>query len=281
MLGGKIIGFLGAGAITESLIRGMSDGGIVKATQLFVTNRTNQERLEYLHRQYGVRVSRDKADVIQAAHVLVLACKPKDAPVLMEEIGGLIRPEQVVLSLLAGVSTAFVESHVAAGVEVVRAMPNTSSQVGESATAIAMGQSAGIDAALICRSILGAVGTVTDVAEPFMDAVTGLSGSGPAYFYFMIEALIEAGKSVGLPEETARELAVQTIKGAARMLAETGEDPAVLRQKVTSPNGTTMAGLQVLNEAGFTQAVVRAVGRATQRSRELGAAAASPRTATG
>lgn len=281
MLKGRTIGFLGAGAISESLVRGMRDGGVVESRQLILTNRGNTDRLTCLAETYGVRVTTSKAEVVAAADVLVLACKPKDAPELLEEIGGLTRPGQVILSVLAGISTAFIESYLPEGVEVIRSMPNTSSQVGESATAISLGRSAGLDAALICRAILVAVGKVVEVPEHLLDAVTGLSGSGPAYFYFMIEAMIEAGKSVGLPADVSRDLAVQTIKGAARMLAETGEEPSVLRQKVTSPNGTTQAGLQVLNEAGFTQAVIKAVNRATQRSREMGVAAATPRTATG
>ncbi len=281
MLGGKTIGFLGAGNLTEAMVRGMTEGGIVNPAQLVVTNRANRERLNALHRTYGVRTSLSKAEVVQQADVLVVACKPKDAPDLLEEIGHVTRPGQVMLSVMAGVSTAYIESLVTGGVQVVRAMPNTSCQVGESATAIALGSGAGPEAALVCRAILGAVGQVVEVEEGLLDAVTGLSGSGPAYIYFMIEAMIEAGKSVGLPVEIARNLAVQTLKGAAKMLAETGEDPTTLRLKVTSPGGTTMAGIGVLNDCGFPQAVGRAITRATQRSREMGVAASSPRTATG
>lgn len=280
MLNGKTIGFLGAGSIAEALIRGLLAGGAARPEQLIVTNRSNRERLETLSRRYGVRGTHSKAAVVSQADVLVVACKPKDVPDLMEEIGAYTRDGQVLLSLAAGVSTATLSAGLAEGVQVVRAMPNTSCQVGESATAICLGWGAGEESRAVASAILGAVGRVVEVAEPLIDAVTGLSGSGPAYIYLMIESMVEAGRSVGLPDDVARQLAVQTLKGAAKMLDETGEDPALLRQKVTSPGGTTMAGLQELHEAGFRQGIVRAVSRATQRSRELGAMVSAPRVAT-
>ncbi|HYF92166.1 MAG TPA: pyrroline-5-carboxylate reductase [Symbiobacteriaceae bacterium] len=270
MLHGKTIGFLGAGSMAEALMRGLIQGGVVRPEQLIVANRSNRERLETLHKRYGVRAAASKADLVAEADILVVLCKPKDVADLLSEIRPYTTRGQVVLSVAAGVSTAFVAAGVAPGVQVVRAMPNTSCQVGESATAIALGEGAGDEARLVCRAILGAVGRVVEVPEFQLDAVTGLSGSGPAYIYLMIEAMVEAGRGVGLPVDVARELAVQTLLGAARTLAETGEDPASLRQKVTSPGGTTMAGLQVLHEAGFAEALVRAVARATQRSAELG-----------
>jgi pyrroline-5-carboxylate reductase len=268
----KTIGFLGAGSMAEALVRGLLDGGVVRPGQLALTNRANRERLASLARRFGVNVA-GKAEVVTTADVLILACKPKDVPELLAEVGGMTRPGQVLLSVVAGVSTELIAAAVAPGVEVVRAMPNTSSQVGESATAICLGKGAGAEALTVSREILSAVGRVVEVPEPLIDAVTGLSGSGPAYIYLMIESMVEAGMGVGLPEQVARELAVQTLKGAAKMLEETGEDPAALRQKVSSPGGTTMAGLQELNDSGFGAAVVRAVARATQRSRELGAMA--------
>lgn len=281
MLGGKTIGFLGAGNMTEAMVRGLLDRGVVSPQQLLLTNHGNRERLSDLSRRYGVRTSHIKAEVVDHSDIIVAACKPKDAPGLMAEIGPRLRSGQVLLSVMAGISTAFLQSQAPAGVQVVRAMPNTSSLIGESATGMSLGAGTGPEAGGLCQAILGAVGTVVEVPEAMLDAVTGLSGTGPAYIYLMVEALIEAGKGVGIPADVARTLVMQTIKGAAQMLNETGEDPAVLRQKVTSPNGTTMAAMQVLGEAGFTQAMARAVARATQRSRELGAAASTPKRATG
>lgn len=278
MLQGQTIGFLGAGSIAEALMRGLIEKGVLLPHQIMVSNRTNQERLQSLALTYGVRPVQTKAELVKASDFLVLLCKPKDVTELLREIGPHTRAGQVLLTVAAGVHTDTIRSGVADGVQVVRAMPNTSCQVGESATAMAAGTGTSPVAMELCGAVLGAVGQVVEVPEFQLDAVTGLSGSGPAYVYLIVEAMVEAGVGVGLPEQTARELAVQTLKGAALMLAETGEDPAVLRRQVTSPGGTTMAGLQVLHEAGFTQALVRAIARATERSRELGAQVVTPQS---
>jgi len=281
LLTGKRIGFLGAGSIAESLVRGMLTAGVVRPEQISVSNRSDRERLATLAARYGVRVATSKPKLVASSEIIVLACKPKDVDELLAEVREKTRPGQVILSLAAGISTAFVESRVNQGVQVVRSMPNTSCQVGESATAICRGSSATSETVGLIGAILSSVGKVYEVPEAHMDAVTGLSGSGPAYVYFIIEAMVQAGQGLGLPFDIARELSIQTLKGAARMLEETGEDPAVLRHQVTSPNGTTYAGLQVLNEAGFSQALVRAITRAAERSRELGQPTALPRTANG
>lgn len=275
------VGFLGAGAIAEAIIRGMLNAGIIQPEQVLVSNRSNRERLNELAEQYGVRVARSKPHLAEVCQVLVLACKPKDVADLLAEVGSRCRRGQIILSLAAGISTRFIEERVTDGVMVVRSMPNTSSQVGESATAICPGRNATAEAMALVRSMLEGVGQVYEVPEEQMDAVTGLSGSGPAYVYLILEAMMQAGVEVGLPADVARALSIQTLKGAAKMVAETGTDPGVLREQVTSPNGTTAAGLQELREAGFSQALVRAVARATERSRELGQAQALPTTAMG
>jgi pyrroline-5-carboxylate reductase len=238
-----VIGFLGAGSMTESLMRGLLEGGVVLPQQVLITNRGNRERLEQLVATYGVRIAADKVQVAAQADILVVACKPKDVPELLDQVGALTRSGQLLLSLAAGISTTLIGGYITPGVQVIRAMPNTSCTVGESATAFCPGAGASEEAMLVARAILGAVGQVVQVPESAMDAVTGLSGTGPAYVYLLIESLIEAGQAVGLPFETARELAVQTLRGAGKMLAETGEEPAVLRQRVTSPGGTTMAAM--------------------------------------
>jgi len=269
MLTGNV-GFLGAGAIAEALIRGMLDAGIVRPQQVLVINRSDRERLADLNRRYGVRTAGSKGYVVDVCQVLVVACKPKDVAGLLAEVGGRFRKGQIILSLAAGIATSFIEERVPDGVMVVRAMPNTSCQVGESATAICAGRAATPEAMGLVTEMLASVGQVYTVPEEQMDAVTGLSGSGPAYVYYIVEAMIEAGEAVGLAPDVARALTLQTLKGAALTLAATGADPAVLREQVTSPGGTTAAGLQVLREAGFAQALVRAIVRATERSRELG-----------
>lgn len=271
MLEDKTIGILGAGSIAEALVQGVVAAGLVAPQQIVVTNRSNEERLAGLTARFGVRTSLDKAFVAGTADLLVVACKPKDVSALLAEVGGRIRPGQVVLSLAAGVTTASLRKELAPGVHVVRAMPNTSCLVRESATAIAPGAGCSSDALALCRHLLGAVGNVVEVAEESMDAVTGLSGTGPAYIYLVLEAMVAGGVANGLTREVAADLAVQTVIGAARMLQQTGENPAVLRERVTSPGGTTMAGLGVLRDRGFSEALQAAIGRATERSRELGA----------
>ncbi len=280
MLTGNV-GFLGAGAIAEALIRGMLDAGVVRPEQVLVSNRSDRERLAELNRRYGVRTAGSKGYVADVCQVLVLACKPKDVAGLLAEIGGRCRRGQIMLSLAAGISTSYIEERVPAGVMVVRAMPNTSCQVGESATAICAGSAATPEAMRLVTEMLASVGQVYTVPEEHMDAVTGLSGSGPAYVYYIVEVMIEAGEAVGLAPDVARALTLQTLKGAALTLATTGADPAVLREQVTSPGGTTAAGLQVLREAGFAQALIRAIARATERSRELGQTPAEAATEVG
>lgn len=276
MLRDVVIGFLGAGSMAEALLQGLITAGLTTPERLWVTNRSNQDRLARLAKGLGVHTTSDKAEIVDVAELLVVACKPKDVPALLGEVGGLTRPGQVVLSVAAGVSTATLAEGLRAGVQVVRAMPNTSSLVRQSATAVSAGPGATAEALALCHELLEAVGKVVEVPESMLDAVTGLSGSGPAYVYAMVEALTEAGVAAGLPVAVAGELAVQTVLGAANMLRQTGEDPAVLRQRVTSPGGTTMAGLQVLQDRGFHQAIVGAVARAAERSRELGGARPSP-----
>lgn len=268
----QTVGFLGAGNMTTALIGGMLSAGVAEPQQLHVANRSNRERLLRLADQFGVRAAESKADLVRKCDLLVLACKPKDVPGLLAELTGHVRPTHVLLTLAAGVTMASLQEHLPAGVQMLRAMPNTSCLVRESATALAAAPGAGADAIRSCRLILEAVGKVVEVPEELLDAVTGLSGSGPAYVYLMVEALIEAGTRVGLSRAVAHDLVLQTLTGAAKMLRETGTDPGVLREQVTSPGGTTMAGLQVLAERGFDQAVVQAVARATQRAREMGAA---------
>ena len=272
MIGDRTIGIIGAGSMSEALIRGLCNSG-VSPNRIIVTNRSNRDRLEDLSRRFEIRNTRDKAGLIGESHVVVIAVKPKDVPALLGEIGSLLRAGQVVISVAAGVQTSFIEDRVMArGVEVIRAMPNTSCLVKESATAVSRGSSAGEAAEQIARAVFSSVGKIVVVPEAMLDAVTGLSGSGPAYVYLMIEAMVEAGERMGLTLEVSRTLAVQTVFGAAKMLKDTGESPEYLRRRVTSPGGTTMAGLEVLAEKGFHQAVIQAISRATERSQELGRA---------
>jgi pyrroline-5-carboxylate reductase len=271
----RSVGLIGAGNMGEAMLRGLLGTGTVSPARCWVTNKNNDERLARLAREWRVQTTRDKARLLAESEVVILAVKPADMPGVLREIAPLAGPGHLVVSVAAGVPLEAIEGHLAR-VPVVRAMPNTSTAVGASATAICPGRWAGdghLDAA---REVFEAVGRVVVVPEALFDVVTGLSGSGPAYVYLLAEAMLDAGLRAGLPRDVARALVSQTVLGAGKMLAETGEDPAALRSRVTSPGGTTMAGIQALEEAGFQAAVWEAVERAAGRSRELRAAPARP-----
>jgi len=250
----------------EALVGGLIDAGWAEPTDLAVAEVDDGRREALGRARPGLRVGADAV----AADGGVLAVKPADVPAAAAAAGraGVGR----VLSIAAGVTTAAVEAQLPSGTPVVRAMPNAPALVGAGASAIAAGSTAGGDDLAWAESILGSVGTVERVPEAQLDAVTGLSGSGPAYVFLVAEALIDAGVRAGLPQPTSRALAVQTLLGASRLLVETGESPEALRDQVTSPGGTTAAGLRVLESAGLRAAVLDAVLAATERSRELGRA---------
>jgi pyrroline-5-carboxylate reductase len=262
------IGLIGAGNMAEALIRGLLGRGVVPGEHLWVTNRTNTARLESLAARYGIRIARDKRPVAAASSTLLLAVKPKDMAQVLVEIRGLVHADHLIVSVAAGIPLGMIEEALPA-VPVIRAMPNTSAAVQESATVLAAGTRAGEEHMREASRIFQAVGEVAVVDEDLLDVVTAVSGSGPAYVYHLIEAMIHAGSELGLDGDLARRLAVQTLVGAARMLSETSEDPGDLRRRVTSPGGTTMAALQALEARGFAQTVREAVDRAARRSREL------------
>lgn len=271
VLKGKRVAFVGAGSMTQALLDGLVGGGRVPAEAVTVTNRADDARLRRVRDRWGVRVTRDPAALVTGADALVLACKPADVAEAVAGLGRHVRPGQLVISVAAGVTTAAIERLLPPDIAVVRAMPNTSSRIRESATALAAGRRADAGALALAEAVFTSVGQVVVVPEDRMDAVTAVSGSGPAYVYYMVEKMIEAAEAAGLPRAVARQLVVQTVYGAARMVVETGTDPAELRRQVTSPNGTTAAALAVLEERGFGPALVAAVARAAERSRELAA----------
>ncbi len=265
------VGFIGAGNVAEALLRGLLGANVSTPDRCSVANKSNDDRLARLAR-LGVRTTRDKAQVMKDSEIVVLAVKPQDMAQALGEIAPHVSGRHLVITVAAGVTTQMIEGHLG-HTPVVRAMPNTGSAVGASATALCLGRWADEHHLGIARAVFEAVGQVVVVPEPLFDLVTGLSGTGPAYVYHLAEALVEAGVRGGLSRELALALVAQTVLGAGRMLIESDEDPAVLRQRVTSPNGTTMAAMRILEDAGFHAAVIRAVERATQRARELRAAA--------
>lgn len=262
------IGFIGAGNAVDALVRGLLGRGVVTPERCLVTNRSNDVRLARLARERSVVTTRDKARLVRDADVIVIAVKPSAVPEVLSEIAGHVETRHLVISVAAGIPLETIETALGP-VAVVRAMPNTSTAVGESATAICGGRHAADAHLRVARALFEAVGRVVEIPERFFDAVTGVSGSGPAYVYLLAEAMIEAARREGLDREVAIELVSQTVLGAGKMLVETGDDPAVLRERVTSPGGTTMAAMEVLTEGGFLATVGRAIARATRRAAEL------------
>lgn len=265
------IGFLGAGSIVEAMLSGILKKGLLSPDRLLVSNRNNRERLEQLADCYGVKYTQDKLEVARSSDILILAIKPKDAAEALRELRGVVHSGQLIISVVAGVSTTLIGEWLGVNCPIVRTMPNTSSAVGLSATGLAANSFVTDDQLQQAIRLFEAIGTVYEVAEEELDIITGLSGSGPAYIYYLVEAMMAAGATAGLDREMARQLTLQTVIGAAHMLLDTRAEPAILRQQVTSPGGTTQAGLEVLEAYQFQQGVTAAILRATERSREMGA----------
>jgi len=263
------IAFVGAGNMAGALIRGLIGTGTVPADRIIAAD-PDHGRLSSLEEELEIRITGENAEVVQEATVVVLATKPQAFAQLLPGLAAALGPDTLLISIAAGISTAMIERALPAGSRVVRTMPNTPALVGAGATAIAAGTHATNDDLELAETLFRSVGISVRVPEEQIDAVTGLSGSGPAYVFAMIEALRDAGAREGLPEETALQLAAQTVFGAARLLLDEKEAPEVLRDRVTSPGGTTRAGLDALAAAGFTDAILGAVRAATRRSVELG-----------
>lgn len=264
------IAFVGAGNMAGALIRGLIDTKTI-APGLVTAADPDQARLDSLRSELAIRTSQSNETAVENADVVVLATKPQVFDQVLPTLALSLRPTALIISIAAGISTRAIERKLQPGAHVVRTMPNTPALVGVGATAVAAGAHATEDDLTLAQKLFESVGIVVRVPETQIDAVTGLSGSGPAYVFAMIEALRDAGTREGLAEATALLLASQTVLGAARLLLELGEAPESLRQKVTSPGGTTFAGLQALSEEGFRDALLSAVHAATLRSTELGA----------
>jgi len=259
---------LGAGVMGETLLSGLLRAGR-PADSVVITER-RAERAAELAAKYGVQVQAN-AVAAAGADTVVLVVKPQDIAGLLVEIRDAIAPGALVVSIAAGISTAFVEERLADGVAVVRVMPNTPALVDQGMAAISPGSHCDAEHLARARDLLAATGKVVEVAEYHQDAVTAISGSGPAYIFYVVEAMIEAGVLLGLPRGMSTELVVQTLYGAATMLKETGEHPTVLREQVSSPAGTTIAALRQLDDHKVRAAFLTAMEAARNRSRELSA----------
>jgi len=262
------VAVLGTGKLGEALLAGLLRAGTAPS-ELVVTAR-RPERATALAERHGVTVMAN-AEAAAKASVLLLAVKPQDMAALVDEIAEVVTPAQVVISLAAGITTAFFERRLAPGVPVVRVMTNTPVLVDEAMSVISGGTHAGPDALDRAEALLAPVGRVMRVPESQQDAVTALSGSGPAYFFFLVEAMIDAGILLGVPRAVAADLMVQTAIGAATMLRDSGQHPVLLREAVTSPGGTTISAIRELENHGVRAALLAAIEAARDRSRELAA----------
>lgn len=262
------VGMIGAGNMAEALLRGAFDARVLAPARCLVTNRSNDERLERLGRQWPLRTTRDKGLLVSESDVLILAVKPHDMPIVLSEIAPHAAARHLIVSVAAGIPIEVIERRLGE-VPVIRAMPNTSTAVRASATALAAGSHATPEHLTTARALFEAVGWVGVVPESLLDVVTAVSGSGPAYIYALAEALVNSGERAGLPRALAQALVAQTVLGAGKMLTETGDGPEALRERVTSPGGTTMAALEALERGGLRAAVEAAVTRAAHRAREL------------
>jgi len=266
---GKKIAFLGAGNMAEALVKGLLRAGIAAQSDVICAE-PRLDRREELAKRYGVTALASNLEAAEQADVVVLSVKPQTMEDLLDEIAPAIDHRKLVISIAAGISIHAIARKLGAGVRIVRTMPNTPALVGAGATALARGAHA-TDADLgEAKRLFEAVGIAHVVDEHLLDAVTGLSGSGPAFVFLAIEALADGGVKVGLARPVAMALAAQTVMGAAKLVLETGEHPGRLKDQVTSPGGTAIAGVHALEEGGLRAALIAAVDAATRRSRELG-----------
>ena len=268
MVDERRIAVLGAGRIGEALIRGLLSSGWRDTSDIAASTR-REERVDELRERHGIEATLSNGEAAARAALIVIAVKPQDIDTLLGEIGPLVQPEQTVLTIAAAIPTASVERHLGAGVPVVRAMPNTPSTVHEGIAGLCAGAHAGEEHLKLAEEALLHLGAVVRVSESHMDAVTAVSGSGPAYFALLAEAMIEAGILLGLAREVATQLVVQTMLGTAKQLRDEKMHPVELREMVTSPGGTTIAAIRELEQAGVRAAFLNAIQAAMDRSKEL------------
>ncbi len=263
------IGFLGAGKMATALAQGFINAKLVTAKQLFAADPFDAAR-KHFAAATGAKTATANLEVAKAANVLILATKPDQVVGALAEISSAFTKNHLVISIAAGVTLAKLEAALPAGARVVRVMPNTPALVGAGASAFAMGKNATAADGELAKKLLSAVGLAMPVKESLLDAVTGLSGSGPAYVYQFIEALSDGGVAAGLPRDVATRLAAQTVLGGAKMVLDTGIHPGALKDQVTSPGGTTIEGLHELEKGKLRATVMSAVRSATEKSKKLG-----------
>lgn len=266
----KKLVFIGAGSMAEALISGIVEKKLINGKNIWVTNHKNEKKLAVLKRRYGINYTYDLTVLFAGADAVILAMKPKDAAAAIQRIKGYLPKNALVISVLAGVSINTIEALADQSLAVARAMPNTSATVAKSATAIAVNDRVSEQQNKTISQLFATVGMTTFVQESQLDAVTGLSGSGPAYIYYLVEAMENSAAEIGLERQLAKELIVQTLIGAAEMLQTTTKTPSELRKEVTSPGGTTEAGIRILEENRVQEAFVECIKKAAIQSRKMG-----------
>lgn len=265
----KSIGLIGGGQMGEALVRGMIESDLIEADSIMVAEPFS-ERRDYLEKTYGIKVTDKAVDLANNSSVVILAVKPQIMDPVLALYSEFISAEHLVISIAAGVTIHQIEQGIGKTMRIIRVMPNTPALVLAAASALSGNKHVSKEDMEIGQQIFSAVGTCVVVPENLLDAVTGLSGSGPGYVFTFLEAMIDGGVLAGIPRPVAEQLALQTLYGSAKLALESGEPAAVLKGKVTSPGGTTITGLQVLEEAGLRGTVMTAIEAATNRSRDLG-----------
>lgn len=268
MLRTERLAVIGAGKLGEALVRGLLDAGAIAADRVVVTS-GSPERAQALAAQLGARAASSNAEAVRDARLVLLAVKPQQVAPALASLKGALTPQHLLVSVAASVSTAFLEKQLDGPVPVVRAMPNTAALIKRAITGVSRGTHATPAHLEAARAIFEAVGRVVTVDEKHLDAITGLSASGLAFIYVVIESMAEGGVKMGLPRHLATELAAQTVLGAGAMVIETGAHPALLKDNVTTPAGTTIDGLLQLEEGGLRVTLIKSVVQATQRAKEL------------
>ncbi len=263
------IGFIGGGKMAEALAKGIINAGLSSVDKIIVSD-VDSKRCQILEKDTGIKTTQENKKIISESDIIILAVKPNIIGDILKELKSDITPKRLVVSIAAGIPLDFIESALNKDCRVVRVMPNTPCLVGETAAGYALGKAATRDDGELVGEILNAVGKSYLLEEKHLDAVTGLSGSGPAFIYTVIEALSDGGVKMGLPRDISTKLAAQTVLGSAKMVLETGMHPGELRDFVTSPGGTTIAGLHALEKGNIRNALIDAVETATKKSKKLG-----------
>ena len=267
--------FYGSGSMAEAIVRGILNQELVPSKQIAMLNRSNKERQQELHMQYGVQTAmqgKTNEQYLQEADIIFLAMKPKDAVEALRSLQPMLRPSQLIISVIAGLSIHAMQQLLGNDIPIVRTMPNTSSTIGLGVTGISYSSTVNEQQRFMTETMFDSTGVYTVIEESMQDSITSITGSGPAYIYYIMEIMMKGAQQAGFTEEQASQLVTQTVLGAATMVQQTQESPANLRRKVSSPNGTTQAAIETMAAKGLEQALLSGISRCAERAAEIGRA---------